>query len=258
MGLRPLSAPTMTHISTNHITASVANALQYISYYHPPDFIESMSRAYEREASESAKNAIGQILINSRMAAEGHRPMCQDTGVVVAFIKIGQSVVIDGDISLQNAIDEGVRQAYTNPDNPLRASVVSPPIGERRNTGDNTPAVVHIEMVTGDTLEITVAAKGGGSENKARLGMLNPSDDLTQWVTDTLPGMGAGWCPPGILGLGIGGTPEKALLLAKESLMAPIDIDQIIADGPKNAIEKLRLNIYESVNRLGIGAQGLR
>ena len=257
MGLRPLSAPAMTHISTNHITASVANALQYISYYHPPDFIESMSRAYEREASESAKNAIGQILINSRMAAEGRRPMCQDTGIVVVFIKIGQSVVIDGDISLQNAIDEGVRQAYTDPDNPLRASIVSPPIGERRNTGDNTPAVVHIEMVTGDTLEMTVAAKGGGSENKARLGMLNPSDDLTQWVTDTLPGMGAGWCPPGILGLGIGGTPEKALLLAKESLMAPIDIDQIIADGPKNAIEQLRLDIYESVNRLGIGAQGL-
>ncbi|MEO2123647.1 MAG: fumarate hydratase, partial [bacterium] len=247
----------MTQISTNHITASVANALQYISYYHPPDFIESMSRAYEREASESAKNAIGQILINSRMAAEGHRPMCQDTGIVVVFIKIGQSVVIDGDISLQNAIDQGVRQAYTDPDNPLRASVVSPPIGERRNTGDNTPAVVHIEMVTGDTLEITVAAKGGGSENKARLGMLNPSDDLTQWVTDTLPGMGAGWCPPGILGLGIGGTPEKALLLAKESLMSPIDIDQIIANGPKNPIEQLRLNIYESVNRLGIGAQGL-
>tara|TARA_B100000959_G_scaffold202904_1_gene212457 strand:+ start:1110 stop:2627 length:1518 start_codon:yes stop_codon:yes gene_type:complete len=247
----------MTRITTDDITVSIADALQYISYYHPPDFIEAMARAYEHEASESAKNAIGQILINSRMAAQGRRPVCQDTGVVVAFVKIGQSVLIEGKLTLQQAIDEGVRRAYTDPENPLRASVVSPPIGARKNTGDNTPAIVHTEIVAGDKIEITVAAKGGGSENKARLAMLNPSDDLVQWVTQTLPGMGAGWCPPGILGLGIGGTPEKAMLLAKESLMAPVDMDRIVADGPKTPIEELRREIFDAVNRLGIGAQGL-
>ena len=216
-----------------------------------------MTQAYERETSEPAKNAIAQILINSRMAAQGHRPVCQDTGIVVVFAKIGQSVMIEGDFSLQEAIDDGVRRAYTDPDNPLRASVMTPPIGDRKNTGDNTPAVVHTEIVPGDSIELTVAAKGGGSENKARLAMLNPSDDLAGWVTETLPTMGAGWCPPGILGIGIGGTPEKAMLMAKESLMAPVDMAGILEQGPQTPVEELRLNIYQAVNRLGIGAQGL-
>ena len=215
----------MTRITTKDLTESIANALQYISYYHSPDFVKAMARAYEREESPAAKNAMAQILINSRLAAEGHRPICQDTGVVVVFLKIGQSAVIDGDHSIQDAIDTGVRRAYQNPDNPLRASMVSPPIGARKNTGDNTHAVVHTEIVPGGNIEITVAAKGGGSENKARMTMLNPSDSLVDWVTDTLPAMGAGWCPPGVLGLGIGGTPEKAMLMAKESLMSSIDID---------------------------------
>ena len=184
----------MTRIRTEDISSSVADALQYISYYHPPDFVEAMTRAYENEISEPAKNAIAQILINSRMAAEGHRPVCQDTGIVVVFVKLGQSVVIEGDASLQDAIDEGVRRAYTDPDNPLRASVISPPIGDRKNTGDNTPAVVHTEIVPGEAIEITVAAKGGGSENKAKLAMLNPSDDLADWVTQTLPT----WAPAGV------------------------------------------------------------
>jgi len=247
----------MAHIRTEHITESVADALQYISYYHSPDFIGAMNRAYEREQSVAAKNAIGQILVNSRMAAHGHRPVCQDTGIVVVFVKVGQRAVIEGDISLQEAIDEGVRRAYTHADNPLRASVVSPPIGARKNTGDNTPAVVHTELVPGEKVEITVAAKGGGSENKAKLTMLNPSDSLVDWVTETLPTLGAGWCPPGILGLGIGGTPEKAMLMAKESLMAPIDMDEIVKSGPQNEVDELRLRIYEAVNQLGIGAQGL-
>ena len=247
----------MIHIRTEDISTSIADALQYISYYHPPDFVEAMTQAYERETSEPAKNAIAQILINSRMAAQGHRPVCQDTGIVVVFAKIGQSVMIEGDSSLQEAIDDGVRRAYTDPNNPLRASVMTPPIGDRKNTGDNTPAVVHTEIVPGDAIELTVAAKGGGSENKARLAMLNPSDDLAGWVTETLPTMGAGWCPPGILGIGIGGTPEKAMLMAKESLMAPVDMAGILEQGPQTPIEKLRLNIYQAVNRLGIGAQGL-
>lgn len=247
----------MARIRTDDITESVADALQYISYYHSPDFVAAMNRAYEREESEAAKNAIGQILINSRMSAQGHRPVCQDTGIVVVFIKIGQRAVIDGDSSLQEAIDQGVRLAYTHPDNPLRASVVSPPIGARKNTGDNTPAVVHTEIVPGERIEITVAAKGGGSENKAKLTMLNPSDSLVDWVTQTLPTMGAGWCPPGILGLGIGGTPEKAMVMAKESLMAPVDMDELVKNGPQNEIEALRLDIYKAVNDLGIGAQGL-
>ncbi len=197
----------MTRIQTEDISTSIADALQFISYYHAPDFIEAMTQAYEREISAPAKNAIAQILINSRMAAQGHRPICQDTGIVVVFVKLGQSVMIEGDCSLQQAIDEGVRRAYTNPDNPLRASVIAPPIGDRKNTGDNTPAVVHTEIVPGNSIELTVAAKGGGSENKAKLAMLNPSDDLTEWVTETLPTLGAGWCPPGILGIGIGGAP---------------------------------------------------
>ena len=247
----------MARITTKDLTESIANALQYISYYHSPDFVKAMARAYEREESSAAKNAMAQILINSRLAAEGHRPICQDTGVVVVFLKIGQSAVIDGDHSIQDAIDTGVRRAYQHPDNPLRASMVSPPIGARKNTGDNTPAVVHTEIVPGENIEITVAAKGGGSENKARMTMLNPSDSLVDWVTDTLPAMGAGWCPPGVLGLGIGGTPEKAMLMAKESLMSSIDIDELIKNGPKNEVEELRLEIFKAVNRLGIGAQGL-
>jgi len=247
----------MTTISQDDLVDSVADALQYIACYHPPDFVRAMARAYERETSVAAKSAIGQILINSRMAAQGHRPMCQDTGVVVVFLKVGMGVHFAGNDTLQEMIDQGVRRAYLNPDNPLRASLVAPPLGARRNTGDNTPAVVHVELVPGDALEVTVAAKGGGSENKARLAMLNPSDDLIQWVTDNLPSMGAGWCPPGILGLGIGGTPEKALLMAKESLMTPIDMDQIIEHGPRDDIEALRLEIFEASNRLGIGAQGL-
>ena len=247
----------MARITTKDLTESIANALQYISYYHSPDFVKAMARAYEREESSAAKNAMAQILINSRLAAEGHRPICQDTGIVVVFLKIGQSAVIDGDHSIQDAIDAGVRRAYQNPDNPLRASMVSPPIGARKNTGDNTPAVVHTEIVPGENIEITVAAKGGGSENKARMTMLNPSDRLVDGVTDTLPAMGAGWCPPGVLGLGIGGTPEKAMLMAKESLMSSIDIDELIKNGPKNEVEELRLEIFKAVNRLGIGAQGL-
>ena len=247
----------MARITTKDLTESIANALQYISYYHSPDFVKAMARAYEREESSAAKNAMAQILINSRLAAEGHRPICQDTGIVVVFLKIEQSAVIDGDHSIQDAIDTGVRRAYQNPDNPLRASMVSPPIGARKNTGDNTPAVVHTEIVPGENIEITVAAKGGGSENKARMTMLNPSDSLVDWVTDTLPAMGAGWCPPGVLGLGIGGTPEKAMLMAKESLMSSIDIDELIKNGPKNEVEELRLEIFKAVNRLGIGAQGL-
>ncbi|MBT5625040.1 MAG: fumarate hydratase, partial [Proteobacteria bacterium] len=247
----------MARIETRDITESIANALQYISYYHSPDFVKAMTRAYEREESPAAKNAMAQILINSRLAAEGHRPICQDTGVVVVFLKIGQSAVIDGDDSIQDAIDNGVRRAYTNADNPLRASMVSPPIGARKNTGDNTPAIVHTEIVPGDRIEITIAAKGGGSENKARMTMLNPSDSLVDWITDTLPTMGAGWCPPGVLGLGIGGTPEKAMLMAKESLMSSIDMDELIKNGPKNQVEELRLEIFKAVNRLGIGAQGL-
>jgi fumarate hydratase class I len=247
----------MTVITAEDFIDSIADSLQYISFFHPPDFVRAMARAYEREESEAARSAIAQILANSRMAAEGHRPICQDTGIVVVFLKIGMEVRFDSRLPLQDLVDEGVRQAWNHPDNPLRASVVAPAYGARRNTTDNTPAVVHTELVAGNQLDVIVAAKGGGSENKARLAILNPSDDLAAWVTDTLPGMGAGWCPPGILGLGVGGTPEKALLLAKESLMAPIDMDDIIARGPTTEQEKLRLEIYNRVNALGIGAQGL-
>ena len=247
----------MTVIKQEDFISSIADSLQYISFYHPPDFIRAMTRAHEREESEAARSAITQILVNSRMAAEGHRPVCQDTGIVVVFVKIGMGVQFDSRLPLQDLVDEGVRRAWSHPDNPLRASVVAPAYGARRNTTDNTPAVVHVELVAGTQVEVTVAAKGGGSENKARFAILTPSDNLTDWVTETLPGMGAGWCPPGILGIGIGGTPEKALLLAKESLMAPIDMDEIIARGPATEEENLRLEIYNRVNALGIGAQGL-
>lgn len=247
----------MTVIKQQDLIDSIADGLQYISFYHPPDFVRAMAAAYEREQSPAAKDAMAQILTNSRMAAEGHRPMCQDTGIVVVFLKVGMNVRWDTDQSLEDMVNEGVRRAYNDPDNPLRASIVSDPLGIRKNTGDNTPAVIHTELVPGNELEVTVAAKGGGSENKSKFAILNPSDDLVEWVVKTVPTMGAGWCPPGILGLGIGGTAEKAMVLAKESLMEPINIQELIARGPENRIEELRLEIYDKVNALGIGAQGL-
>lgn len=247
----------MTTIKQEDFIQSVADALQFISYYHPLDYIQAVGRAHEREQSPAAKDALAQILVNSRMCAEGHRPICQDTGVVVAFIKVGMAVRWDADMGVTEMVNEGVRRAYLDPDNVLRASMVDPPIGARRNTGDNTPAIVHYQLVPGDKVEISLAAKGGGSENKSRFAILNPSDSLVDWVVDTVPTLGAGWCPPGILGIGIGGTAEKAMLLAKESLMAPIDIDELIARGPSNPIEQLRLEIFDRVNALGIGAQGL-
>lgn len=237
---------------------SVADALQYISYYHPKDFVDAMSQAYEREQSAAAKDAIAQILINSRMSAEGKRPLCQDTGIVTTFVKVGMGVQWDKtDMTIQEMVDEGVRRAYTNPDNPLRASIVSDPAGSRKNTKDNTPSVVHIDMVPGNHIEVAIAAKGGGSENKAKMVMLNPSDDIASWVEKTLPTMGAGWCPPGMLGIGIGGTAEKAAVLAKEALMESVDIHELMARGAQTTEEKLRLDIFERANNLGIGAQGL-
>ncbi|MCL1048226.1 fumarate hydratase [Shewanella abyssi] len=237
---------------------SVADALQYISYYHPKDFVDSMADAYEREESAAAKDAIAQILINSRMSAEGKRPLCQDTGIVTSFVKIGMGVQWDKtDMTVQEMVDEGVRRAYTNPDNPLRASIVADPAGGRKNTKDNTPSVVHVEMVPGNHIDVAIAAKGGGSENKSKMVMLNPSDDIAAWVEKTLPTMGAGWCPPGMLGIGIGGTAEKAAVMAKESLMDPVDIHELQARGAETTEEKLRLEIFERANKLGIGAQGL-
>lgn len=247
----------MTTIKKHDLIESIANALQFISYYHPVDYIQAVGKAYEREQSPAAKDALAQILTNSRMCAEGHRPICQDTGAVVVFMKIGMDVRFEGDMSLNDMVNEGVRQAYLNPDNKLRASMVNPPIGNRVNTRDNTPAIIYHELVSGNKLEIALAAKGGGSENKSKFTILNPSDSLVDWVVQTLPTMGAGWCPPGILGIGIGGTAEKAMLLAKESLMAPIDIHEIQARGAKTPTEALRLEIFDRVNELGIGAQGL-
>ncbi len=247
----------MTVIQQEDLITSVADALQYISYYHPPDFVQALHRAYEQEQSPAARDALGQILLNSRLCAEGHRPVCQDTGIVVAFVEVGMEVRWNGAMDLEAMINEGVRRAYTHPDNPLRASIVTDPAGTRRNTGDNTPAVIHTRLVAGNKLKIALAAKGGGSENKARLAMLNPSDDIKDWVLRTLPELGAGWCPPGIIGLGIGGTAEKAVLLAKQSLLEPVDIQQLRARGPANALEELRLELYEAINALGIGAQGL-
>ncbi|MFC1503284.1 fumarate hydratase [Pseudomonadota bacterium] len=247
----------MTVISKQDVIGSVADALQYISYYHPLDFVQALEKAYNREQSQAAKDAIAQILINSRMSAEGRRPICQDTGIVTCFVKIGMNVQWDSDLTVQEMVDEGVRLAYTNPDNPLRASVVADPAGARKNTKDNAPAVVHIEMVPGDKVDIQIAAKGGGSENKTKMVMLNPSDDVADWVEKTVPLMGAGWCPPGMLGIGIGGTAEKAAVLAKESLMESIDIHELQERGAQNSEEELRLDIYNRVNKLGIGAQGL-
>jgi len=249
----------MTTIRHDDLVESVAAALQYISYYHPADYIAHLARAYEREESPAAKDAIAQILTNSRMCAEGHRPICQDTGIVNVFLKIGMGVKWEGfgARSIQDAVDEGVRRGYNNPDNKLRASVLSDPIFERKNTKDNTPAVVFMELVPGDTVDVTVAAKGGGSENKSKVYMLNPSDNIVDWVLKTVPTMGAGWCPPGMLGIGVGGTAEKAALLAKESLMDDIDMYELLERGPSNKLEELRIELYEKVNALGIGAQGL-
>jgi fumarate hydratase class I len=235
----------------------VADALQYISYFHPMDYIRALGRAYELEESPAAKDAIAQILTNSRMCAEGHRPICQDTGIVVAFVKVGMNVSWQATKTVQEMVNEGVRRAYLHPENKLRASIVADPAFTRVNTRDNTPAVVHIELVPGDHVEITVAAKGGGSENKAKFAMLNPSDSIRDWVVNTVPLMGAGWCPPGMLGIGIGGTAEKAMILAKEALMEPIDMAELKARGPKSSIEELRIELYDAVNDLGIGAQGL-
>lgn len=236
---------------------SIADALQFISYYHPVDFIQALHRAYEHEANPAAKDAMAQMLINSRMCATGRRPICQDTGIVTVFINVGMDVQWDADMGVTEMINEGVRRAYRHPDNVLRASILADPDGSRKNTGDNTPAVIHYNIVPGDTVDVHVAAKGGGSEAKAQFAMLNPSDSVVEWVLEKVPQMGAGWCPPGILGIGIGGTAEKAMLLAKEALLEPVDIQELQARGASNRAETLRLELFDKVNRLGIGAQGL-
>ena len=253
----------MTIIRQQDFVETIAAALQYISYYHPEDYITNLAKAYEKEESPAAKDAMAQILINSRMCAEGHRPICQDTGVVNVFLKVGMEVRFAGpdgaspQMSLQEMVDEGVRKAYLDPENTLRASLLSDPAGARKNTRDNTPSVVTVELVPGGEVDITVAAKGGGSEAKSKFAMLNPSDSIVEWVLKTVPTMGAGWCPPGMLGIGIGGTAEKAMLMAKQSLMEKIDIQDLMARGPKTTAEKLRVELYDKVNKLGIGAQGL-
>ncbi|HMF63583.1 MAG TPA: fumarate hydratase [Edaphobacter sp.] len=251
----------MATIKQSDFIQSVADALQYISYYHPEDFIINLTRAYELEQSPAAKDAMAQILINSRMCAEGHRPVCQDTGIVTAFVKVGMEARWDNGgqplKTVQQMVDEGVRQAYNYPDNKLRASILADPAFSRKNTGDNTPAVVSVEMVEGSDVDVTVAAKGGGSEAKSKFAMLNPSDSIVDWVIKTVPTMGAGWCPPGMLGIGIGGTAEKAMVMAKESLMDPIDMQELITRGPQNKLEELRIELYNKINQLGIGAQGL-
>ena len=244
-------------IKQEHLIESIHSALQYISYYHSPDFINAMVSAYERETSQSAKNAIEQILINSKMCALGKRPICQDTGIVNVFVEVGMNVEWDAELSLEDMINEGVRRAYNEPDNRLRASIVSDPLFSRINTQDNTPAVIHTKLVKGDNLDITVAAKGGGSENKSKFTVLNPDDNLTDWVLRTIPTMGAGWCPPGMIGIGVGGTAEKAMLMAKASLMESIDINDIKAKKNPSDVEKLRIDLFDKINELGIGAQGL-
>jgi fumarate hydratase class I len=247
----------MATIHQTHVIDSIADSLQFMSYYHPLDFITAVNEAYEREESQAAKSAMAQILINSRMCAQGRRPICQDTGIVTVFVNVGMDVSWDAELSLTDMINEGVRRAYTHPDNILRASILADPAGARKNTGDNTPAVIHYDIVPGDKVEVFIAAKGGGSENKAKLAMLNPSDSIVDWVLETVPKMGAGWCPPGMLGIGIGGTAEKSAVLAKRSLMDPIDIHELRERGPNNRVEELRLELMDKVNRLGIGAQGL-
>jgi len=247
----------MTPIHEQDFIDSIADALQYISYYHPPDFIRAVHQAYLREEAPAARDALAQILVNSRMCAEGRRPICQDTGIVNVFLDVGMDVRWDTRRGIDELVNEAVHRAYTDPDNPLRASVVADPLGARTNTGDNTPAVIHTRLVPGDRLDVTVAAKGGGSENKARFAILSPSDDIVEWVLKTVPGMGAGWCPPGILGIGVGGTAEQAMLMAKRALMEPVDIQELMDRGPRSRAEELRLELYEKVNALGIGAQGL-
>jgi len=244
-------------IKQEHLVESIHSALQYISYYHSPDFIKAMVLAYERETNQSAKNAIAQILINSKMCALGKRPICQDTGIVNVFVEVGMDVQWEAELSLEDIVNEGVRRAYNEPDNRLRASIVSDPLFSRKNTQDNTPAVIHTKLVQGDTLDITVAAKGGGSENKSKFTVLNPDDNLTDWVLKTIPKMGAGWCPPGIIGIGVGGTAENAMLMAKSALMDPIDINQIKDKSEHTEIESLRIDLFNKINKLGIGAQGL-
>jgi fumarate hydratase class I len=247
----------MSIIRKDDLIDSVADALQFISYFHPKDFIDAVYEAYQKEESKAAKDAMAQILINSRMCAEGKRPICQDTGIVTVFLKIGMDVQWDSDMSVADMVNEGVRRAYMHPDNILRASILADPAGARQNTGDNTPAVIHMEVVKGNTVDVQVAAKGGGSEAKSKFVMLNPSDSLVDWVIKTVPTMGAGWCPPGMLGIGIGGTAEKAMIMAKESLMEPVDIHELRERGPKTRAEELRIEIMDKVNDLGIGAQGL-
>lgn len=248
----------MTQIKQEDLISSVAEALQYISYYHPKDFIDGMYEAYQREQNPAAKDAIAQILINSRMCAEGHRPICQDTGIVTAFVNVGMDVQwADATMGVEDMVNEGVRRAYAHPDNVLRASILADPDGARKNTKDNTPAIIHFKLVPGNTVDVHVAAKGGGSEAKTKFAMLNPSDSVVDWVLQMIPQMGAGWCPPGMLGIGIGGTAEKAMLLAKEALLEPVDIHDLQRKGAENRAEELRLELYEKVNKLGIGAQGL-
>ncbi len=247
----------MTLVKQQDLIDSVFDSLQFISYYHPKDFIDAVYAAYQKEESQAAKDAMAQILINSRMCAEGHRPICQDTGIVTVFLKVGMDVQWEGDMSVTDMVNEGIRRAYNHPDNVLRASILEDPDGARRNTKDNTPGVIHYEIVPGDKVEVHVAAKGGGSEAKSKFAMLNPSDSVVDWVLDMVPKMGAGWCPPGMLGIGIGGTAEKAMLLAKEALLEPIDIQELKQRGASNRSEELRLELFDKVNRLGIGAQGL-
>ena len=247
----------MSVIRQEDLISSVADALQFISYYHPLDFIKSLHEAYKKEQNPAARDAMAQMLVNSRMCAEGKRPLCQDTGIVTVFVKVGMEVSWEADMSVTDMINEGVRRAYLNPDNVLRASILADPAGSRTNTKDNTPAVIHYEIVPGNTVDIQIAAKGGGSENKSKMVMLNPSDSIVDWVVKTIPTMGAGWCPPGMLGIGVGGTAEIAGVLAKECLMEPVNIQDLIERGPENAEEELRLEIFDRVNKLGIGAQGL-
>ena len=245
----------MTIIKQDDLISSIADALQYISYFHPLDFIRAMDQAYQREENPAARDAIAQILINSRMCAMGHRPICQDTGIVTVFLRVGMQVQWEADMSVTDMCNEGIRRAYQNPDNVLRASILDDPDGKRSNTGDNTPGVIHYEIVPGNTIEVHVAAQGGGSEAKSKFAMLNPSDSVVDWVLSQVPLMGAGWCPPGMLGIGIGGTAEKAMILAKEALLEPIDIQDLQQRGAGNRAEELRLELYDKVNRLGIGAQ---
>jgi len=244
-------------IKNKDITSSVADALQYISYYHSDDFIQAMTAAYELEQSKPAKDAMLQILTSSKLSALGKRPLCQDTGIVTIFVEVGMNAKFEGDEILEDLINQGVSQAYLNVDNPLRASIVMDPLGKRSNTKDNTPAVIHTRLVQGDKVSFRIAAKGGGSENKAHLKMMNPSDDIVSYILDLIPQMGAGWCPPGVLGIGVGGTAEKAVIMAKESLMDPINIQELIHRGATNKTEELRMELYTKINKLGIGAQGL-